>query len=171
MYSTGYKAEYKNRGSITYSTETKKTSLVRYLLYLWVQIEKKDFNSNKLLNLHAAGHTVKYSSLYWPIILYALTESYNKPYGCSSLHKRWLRFQNFHQIREFCNLYSLQHDFECNLVLISTNKFFKDKKIAGANFSSWNLKKNYVIILVKTMYMKKHLRKPRQTEILKGCEH
>ena len=40
---------------------------------------------------------------------------------------------NFHQIREFCNLYSLQHDFECNLVLISTNKFFKDKKIVGAH--------------------------------------
>ena len=80
-----------------------------------------------------------------------------------------------------CNKYKYWHDFECNLVLISTSKFFKDNRIAWAHRASaicnlWKIckcllhqkekvmkKKNYVITLL-VMYLKKHCRKSRQTK-------
>ena len=46
---------------------------MRYLFYLWVEIE--DFNSKKLLNL--VGCAVKYGQLNSPIKAHVLTERYN----------------------------------------------------------------------------------------------
>ena len=55
---------------------TEKTSLVRFLLYLWVEIKGEYFNTNKLLSL--AGLIVKYGLLNRPIIVLILTERYNR---------------------------------------------------------------------------------------------
>ena len=46
------------RVSITYRKDLEIEVLVRYLSYLWVQTERKDFNSRRHLNL--AGRVVKY---------------------------------------------------------------------------------------------------------------
>ena len=46
---------------VSHKSGLEKTRFVRYLSHLWVQIDEKGFNSNKLLNL--AGGTVKYGPL------------------------------------------------------------------------------------------------------------
>ena len=55
------------------AVRTEETSLVRYLLYLWLQ---RDGDENKLLDL--AGRRVEYGPLNWPITARVLTERYNK---------------------------------------------------------------------------------------------
>ena len=63
---------------IQYQIQTvrmKKMRLARYLLYLWVQTEGEDFNSDKLLNM--VGRTVNYSLINW-LIVYILTERYDE---------------------------------------------------------------------------------------------
>ena len=47
----------KKRVSVTYRKDLENEVLVRYLSYLWVQTERKDFNSRRHLNL--AGRVVK----------------------------------------------------------------------------------------------------------------
>ena len=47
----------KKRDSVTYRKDLENEVLLRYLLYLWVQTERKDFNSRRYLNL--AGRVMK----------------------------------------------------------------------------------------------------------------
>ena len=78
---------------VSHKSGLEKTRFVRYLSHLWVHIDEKGFNSNKLLNL--AGGTVKYGPLNWPIIALVLNKRHNKVYyikKCNTFYLSWFGF-------------------------------------------------------------------------------
>ena len=72
-------ASHKSEGKTKFCNfrkDLEKEVLVGCLSYLWVQTERKDFNSCRHLNL--AGRLVKNGLLNWPIITRARTKFYDK---------------------------------------------------------------------------------------------
>ena len=77
---------------MTYSTD-QENEFSKIAVYLWIQIEGEDFNSNEVLNL--AGCTLKYGPLNRPIIAHVVTER------CAEKGEVTLQLNYFFQVQKF----------------------------------------------------------------------
>ena len=77
---------------MTYSTD-QENEVSKIVVYLWIQTEGEDFNSNEILNL--AGCTMKYGPLNRPIIAHVVTER------CAEKDEVTLQLNYFFQVQKF----------------------------------------------------------------------
>ena len=77
---------------MTYSTD-QENEVSKIVIYLWIQIEGEDFNSNEVFNL--AGCTMKYGPLNRPIIAHVVTER------CVEKGEVTLQLNYFFQVQKF----------------------------------------------------------------------
>ena len=73
---------------------SRKTILVRWLLYLLLQPEGKVFKSCRRLNF--VGRTVNYGPLNWPIVTHVLNEIYNNMWYNFWYFEVWFFLYNIH---------------------------------------------------------------------------